>query len=225
MANPRNVEDPTTPLDYVLIAFILGMGTSIYHALEGTTPAVEVIILRGVIIGGSFSTAVVIICVIQLLRFRVSVRSQTAKDWLTTPGFGMPRIRPPVDFLLDEQLGRRCLPLYSDGYYEETIQVAMKTLESRVRKESAEGDSGAYGKALMEAAFNEYQGSLRTGETTAERESFRDLVAGTYGTFRNPTAHRFTNPTREDAFAILYLTNIILKRIEDSPENSENDRE
>ena len=46
-----------------------------------------------------------------------------------------------------------------------------------------------------------------------ERQAFRDLLAGLYGTFRNKYAHNHSAPSWAETEAILSMVNFILKEL------------
>ena len=121
---------------------------------------------------------------------------------------------------LDDEIKTRCLPILGAGsadpmLWDSAVRTAGVILEERLRDVGRITDSGRVGRDLVNDVFGN-NGTL-AGEFTldAERQGYRDLYAGITGAFRNPSAHRFVDPTPEDGGALMVFINLLLKRLED----------
>lgn len=121
---------------------------------------------------------------------------------------------------LDETLRERCLPVLSTGSQDEknwdtAMRNAGVVLEERLRDVGGITDQNLVGRALVNAVFGD-SGTL-TGKfnVSSERVGYRDLFAGVVGAVRNPSGHRFVDPSPEDGAATLLFINLLLKELED----------
>lgn len=121
---------------------------------------------------------------------------------------------------LDEQLRQRCLPILGAGSADSTlwdsaVNNACRVLENRLRDVGSILDANCVGLSLVNKVFGA-DGSLASKfSVDAERQGYRDLYAGIVGAFRNPSAHRFVDPTPEEGGAFIAFVNLLLKKLED----------
>jgi len=122
---------------------------------------------------------------------------------------------------LDEQLKQRCLPILGAGSanpntsWDTAVNNACRVLEDRLRDVGGISDTNCVGLALVNNVFSN-KGTLASKfSVDAERQGYRDLYAGIVGAFRNPSAHRFVDPTPEEGGAFIVFVNLLLKKLED----------
>ncbi len=121
---------------------------------------------------------------------------------------------------LDEQLKQRCLLILGAGsadrkLWDTAVNNACRVLEDRLRDVGSILDANCVGLALVNKVFAA-DGSLASKfSVNAERQGYRDLYAGIVGAFRNPSAHRFVDPTPEEGGAFIAFVNLLLKKLED----------
>jgi hypothetical protein len=122
---------------------------------------------------------------------------------------------------LDEQLKQRCLPILSaasadpNTSWDTAVNNACRVLENRLRDVGGISDTNCVGLALVNNVFSN-KGTLASKlPVDAERQGYRDLYAGIVGAFRNPSAHRFVDPTPEEGGAFIVFVNLLLKKLED----------
>ena len=119
----------------------------------------------------------------------------------------------------DKELKDRCIPILATGgsesiLWDSVVRTAGVILEERLRDVGLISDPSKTGNGLVNSIFNE-QGTLASKFTiAAERQGYRDLYAGIVGAFRNPSAHKFIDPTPEDGGAFLVFVNLLLKKLE-----------
>jgi uncharacterized protein (TIGR02391 family) len=121
---------------------------------------------------------------------------------------------------LDEELVRRCAPLIHLGKFDEAVRSAFVLLEERLRK--AVNKEGMTGTQLAIYAFDLTEGPLakHLGHNDSERRGLRELYAGAFRLFRNPTAHSVVGYSAAEGKAILGLVDLLLrmlKRAEELP--------
>ena len=96
-------------------------------------------------------------------------------------------------------------------------------LEERLRKVARSSDSDRYGIQLVNDLFGN-KGILASHfKNDARRRGYRDLYAGIIGVFRNPSSHRFIDPTPEDGGALIVFINVLLKMLDDLVEEEDAD--
>ncbi|MGQ4647869.1 TIGR02391 family protein [Lyngbya aestuarii] len=121
---------------------------------------------------------------------------------------------------LDEELKQRCLPILGAGsadskMWDSAVNNACRVLENRLRDVGGVLDANCVGLALVNKVFTD-KGTLASKfSIDAERQGYRDLYAGIVGTFRNPSAHRFVDPTPEEGGAFVVFVNLLLRKLED----------
>lgn len=121
---------------------------------------------------------------------------------------------------LDAELMRRCGDLIHMGKFDEAIRSAFVLLEERLRKITNKG--GMTGTQLANYAFGSRNDSLAKylAYTPSEQEGLRELYAGAFKLFRNPTAHGVVGYDAAEGKAIIGLVNLmlkLLKRVEELP--------
>lgn len=121
---------------------------------------------------------------------------------------------------LDQELKQRCLPILGAGaanpkLWDSAVRAAGVILEERLRDVGNIADPTRVGRDLVNDVFGT-TGALSTKlSVSSERVGYRDLYAGIVGTFRNPNAHRITDPSPEDGGAFIVFVNLLLKMLED----------
>jgi len=119
----------------------------------------------------------------------------------------------------DDSLKQRCLPMLGAGaadpmLWDSAVRTAGVILEERLRDVGKISDSNIIGRDLVNRVFGQ-AGTLASKFTSsAERDGYRDLFAGVVGTIRNPSAHRFVDPTPDEGGATLVFVNLLLKKLE-----------
>lgn len=118
---------------------------------------------------------------------------------------------------LNEELLHRCGTLIHMGKFDEAVRSAFVLLEERLRK--AANVEGMTGTNLANFAFNAENGPLakHLGRTKQEREGLRELYAGAFKLFRNPTAHALVNYTAAEGKSIISLVNLLLIFLDRAP--------
>lgn len=111
---------------------------------------------------------------------------------------------------LDEELVRRCGHLIHLGAFDEAVRSAFVLLEERLRR--AVGQEGMTGTQLANFAFNTTKGPLseRLSHSPGEKEGLRELYAGAFKLFRNPTAHGVVEYSAAEGKAIISLVDLLL---------------
>ena len=108
--------------------------------------------------------------------------------------------------------------LLADNYFH-AVQEAVKSVADKMRNRTGLTDDGAVlvdrvlSGNLPLLAVN----ALSTASERSEQSGFANLVRGTFGMFRNPTAHeaRINWPmTKEDAEDLLSLVSLIHRRLD-----------
>jgi len=130
-------------------------------------------------------------------------------------------ITPLADITnLDEQLKQRCLPILGAGsanrkLWDSAVRTAGVILEERLRDVGSISDATRVGRNLVNDVFGD-KGTLTCKfSVQAERQGYRELYSGVVGAFRNPSAHRFVDPTPEEGGAFIVFVNLLLKKLED----------
>ena len=108
--------------------------------------------------------------------------------------------------------------LLSDNYFHAVLE-ATKSVADKVRQRTGLTDDGA---TLVDRAFGGEMpllviNAFKTETDRSEQRGFANLVKGTFGMFRNPTAHApkiAWAVNREDAEEVLTLLSMIHKRID-----------
>jgi len=111
---------------------------------------------------------------------------------------------------LDEELVRRCGDLIHLGAFDEAVRSAFVLLEERLRR--AVGQEGMTGTQLANFAFNTAKGPLSSqlSHSASEKEGLRELYAGAFKLFRNPTAHGVVEYSAAEGKAIIGLVDLLL---------------
>lgn len=110
---------------------------------------------------------------------------------------------------LHPDMERRVLRPYRAGLFEEALVDAFKVLEERLRRATdTVGNPYAH---FIDEAFSSTTGKLIDPNAhRSELEATYNLFRGAVGSFRNPSAHRFTDPDAEQAFDAIVLANRLL---------------
>jgi hypothetical protein len=120
---------------------------------------------------------------------------------------------------LDEEIKKRCLPILGAGstdpvLWDSAIRTAGVILEERLRDVGGISDTSRIGRDLVNDVFNK-NGTLQSRfSVDSERQGYRDLYAGIVGVFRNPSSHRFIDPSPEEGGAFIVFVNLLLKMLE-----------
>lgn len=108
--------------------------------------------------------------------------------------------------------------LVADNYFHAVLE-AVKSVSDKIRGKTGLSEDGsalvdqAFGGAAPLLAIN----ALATDSQRSEQKGFANLLRGTFGMFRNPTAHeaRINWPmTKEDAEDLLSLVSLIHRRLD-----------
>lgn len=110
--------------------------------------------------------------------------------------------------------------LVADDYFH-AVQEAVKSVADKIRSRTGLTDDGA---PLIDRAFGGEPPMLAinarsTTSEKSEHSGFANLLRGTFGMFRNPTAHEARihwNVTKEDAEDLLTLVSLIHRRLDAS---------
>ncbi len=121
---------------------------------------------------------------------------------------------------LDDEIKTRCLPILGAGgndpkLWDSSLRTAVVILDERLRDVGNIKDNNLNSRDLVNAAFGKHGTLKKKFQSESEREGYRDLFAGIVGSFRNPSAHRFVDPTPEDGGVLLTFINLLLKMLED----------
>lgn len=140
---------------------------------------------------------------------------------LTDDEMGQVRESIEAQARLDEELMRRCGHLIHLGAFDEAVRSAFVLLEERLRRVVGE-QHGMTGTQLASFAFNPTNGPLskHLAHNLAEREGLRELFAGAFKLYRNPTAHGAVDYSAAEAKTIVGLVDLllrILRRAEELP--------
>ncbi|AFY68454.1 hypothetical protein Pse7367_0137 [Thalassoporum mexicanum PCC 7367] len=120
----------------------------------------------------------------------------------------------------DQEIQDRCIPpLLADGSnpknWDNAIRAAGVILEERLRDIGGFTNTNETGKPLVMKIFRQKDGTLANKfADDKERESYMHLYAGVVGVFRNPSAHRFIDPTPEEGGAYIAFVDLLLKKLE-----------
>ncbi len=101
---------------------------------------------------------------------------------------------------LDQELKQRCLPILGAGaadpkLWDAAVRVAGVILEERLRDVGGIIDPTRVGRDLVNDVFGNTGTLSAKIPVSSERQGYRELYAGIFGTFRNPNAHRLTAPS------------------------------
>lgn len=119
----------------------------------------------------------------------------------------------------DDELKNRCLPTLGAGgsdpkLWDSATRTAAVVLEERLRDVGAISDPKIGGVDLVNKVFGKDGTLISKFTVTSEAKGYRDLYAGVFGTFRNPSAHRFIDPSPEEGGAFIVFVNLLLKKLE-----------
>jgi len=139
------------------------------------------------------------------------VPSRTAlalKDHRSFEAFRSARLLPRE--LIHDRIRIKCDSHFALGHYDEAVSLAFRELETAVRDASA-APKTLFGVELMTFAFKAAEGTLADPKLPkAEADAQHSLFRGSYGLYRNPSAHRDTGLTPERAVELLVLASHLL---------------
>ena len=110
--------------------------------------------------------------------------------------------------------------LVADNYFHAVLE-ATKSIADKLRKKTGLTDDGAdlVDRALSGSPPLVRINSLATKSERSEQSGFANLIKGTFGMFRNPTAHEarvLWNMSKEDAEDLLTLASLIHRRLDNA---------
>ncbi|MGB3294276.1 MAG: TIGR02391 family protein [Phormidesmis sp.] len=111
----------------------------------------------------------------------------------------------------DPALNDAVLPLIQGEHYDSAIRKAFVVLTDRLRRGFGVSDN-VDGEELVNFIFGK-KVSLQIDD--AKKKSYRNLISGFYGVYRNKYAHNDVAPTLAEAKAILEMVNNIISEIEE----------
>ena len=119
----------------------------------------------------------------------------------------------------DEELADRCFRSLATGAnnpksWDDAVRNAGLVLEVRLR-DVGSIPNNRVGRDLVNDVFGKGGSLASKFSVDSEREGYRDLFAGVVGAFRNPSAHRFIDPSPEEGGAFIVFVNLLLKKLED----------
>lgn len=108
--------------------------------------------------------------------------------------------------------------LVVDNYFHAVLE-AVKSVADKIRDQTGSNEDGS---ALVDRAFGGTSpllaiNALATESQRSEQKGFANLLRGTFGMFRNPTAHEARihwQMTKEDAEDLLSLVSLIHRRLD-----------
>lgn len=111
-----------------------------------------------------------------------------------------------------------CAELVADNYFHAVLE-AVKSVADKIRAKTGLCEDGS---ALVDQAFGSTAPLLSVNELVtdsqrSEQKGFANLLRGTFGMFRNPTAHEARihwSMTKEDAEDLLSLVSLIHRRLD-----------
>lgn len=127
---------------------------------------------------------------------------------------------------LDDEIKSRCLPVLGAGsvdpaMWDAAVKVTSVILEERLRKVAQNKGSDRTGIQLANDLFGNKGIFANQFKNDALRQAYRDLYAGVLGVFRNPSSHRFVDPTPEDGGALIVFINVLLKMLDELAEEKD----
>ncbi len=113
---------------------------------------------------------------------------------------------------LDKELVSRCSPLIHIEAFDEAVRQAFVVLEERLRQILKK--ERLTGMQMVNYAFSA-EGPLAKllVDNLVEREGLESLLSGAFKLYRNPAAHTIIGYDGAEARGILYLIDLILKRL------------
>lgn len=124
----------------------------------------------------------------------------------------------------DPEIKERCL-IELEGNeddpnrWDAAVRASGIVLETRIRDVGGIPNQ-LVGRELVKAVFGKDGRVGRLFESNAERESHLELYAGALGVFRNPSAHRFLNPSPEQGTVVIAFINLLVGKLEDLREEA-----
>lgn len=120
---------------------------------------------------------------------------------------------------LHPEIARAASTLYSDGYYANAIEDAVKALNAFVRLRSAVHDRD--GTELMEYVFNPKKpvlafNELKDESDRNEQKGFMMMLSGAVAGLRNPRAHRLVRDDAERALEFIAYVSLLAKLVDEA---------
>ncbi len=113
----------------------------------------------------------------------------------------------------DQRLKDAVFPLVQGKHYDSAIRKAFVILTERLRR--AFGVTNELdGENLVNHVFGK-GGDLTVALDDGKKQSYRNLISGFYGVYRNKFAHNNIEPTLSEVKTILEMTNNIIFELED----------
>jgi len=112
----------------------------------------------------------------------------------------------------DQKLRDAVLPLIQGGHYDSAIRKAFIVLTERLRRAFGVTDK-IDGDDLVNLVFGK-GGKIPVALEDSKKQSYRNLISGFYGVYRNKYAHHNVEPSLSEAKAILEMANNIIIEIE-----------
>ena len=113
----------------------------------------------------------------------------------------------------DEALKIAVMPLVQGGHYDSAIRKAFILVTERMRNLFGIADQ-IDGEELINKVFGS-GGQIQVRLDTSKKTSYRNLISGFYGVYRNKFAHSDVTPTLSETKAILEMANNIIIELED----------
>ena len=133
---------------------------------------------------------------------------RAVKHWMVLPST---YVHPDVMNESFELLAKR--------QFESAVLRAFKCVEVKIREKAAMA-SDDVGVRMIRRAFDPNSGKLADMSLPlAEREAAAHYVAGAYGLYRNPSAHRSVKMDFVEAFERIVIASNLLKLVESAPVN------
>lgn len=123
---------------------------------------------------------------------------------------------------LDPELLNRCGEFLRIGKYDEAVRNAFILLEERLRVAVHKEKENMTGTELANYAFGAANGPLSKvlGNNTNEKEGLREIYAGAFKLFRNPTAHGVVGYDQVEGKSIIGFVNLLLRLVSKASEMS-----
>lgn len=126
--------------------------------------------------------------------------------------------RKRTDSHLDQKLKDSVLPLIQGKHYDSAIRKSFILLTERIRSvfgvtEEIDGD------ALVNHVFGK-GGTIVVALDQSKKKSYRNLISGFYGVYRNKFAHNDVQPTLSEVNSIIEMANNIIIELEEIGKNS-----
>jgi uncharacterized protein (TIGR02391 family) len=116
--------------------------------------------------------------------------------------------------LVHDVLRGQCMNLYRQGEFDLAVTCAFKELEVSVRA-AAGFDAAQHGVPMLNAAFNPKGGPLADAQVPkAEQDALMHMMAGAFGSYRNPASHRHVGIEAAEAREMIVIASHLLKIVD-----------